>query len=220
MDKKKRVQAVLFDMDGLMFDTEIIYINAWKKTGKRLNIPIGDEFLMQSRGMIRKDSRQLFETLYQPSMDYEEIIELRQQFVEEELQKGVDCKKGLKELLDYLKEQDYRIALATSTPKERAIRLLDQTNTTSYFDSLIFGDMVERGKPEPDIFIEAAKSLGQKPEHCLVLEDSRNGIVAGKRAGCQVIMIPDLILPTEEIKELTNAIFESLLDVITWLQKN
>lgn len=217
--EQRKIQAVLFDMDGLMFDTEKIYMDAWKRTGELLNIPIGDEFLIPSRGMIRADSRQFFEQLYHPDMSYEEIINVRQQFVEKEFEKGVECKTGLKELLIYLKKERYAIALATSTPRERAIKLLQQTKTEEYFDALVCGDMVQKGKPEPDIFLRAAKEVKKEPVHCLVLEDSKNGIMAGKRAGCKVIMIPDLIPATKDIEEMVDARFDTLFQVIPWLQE-
>lgn len=220
MQKEKRlIQAVLFDMDGLMFDTERLYVKAWKEVGKQLGIPIDDRFLIPSRGLVRADSRKLFEQLYKPTIDYSEIIDLRQEMMEKELKKGIDCKSGLMELLDYLKKNQYKIALATSTPKERAIRMLEETGTEKYFDGFVFGDMIERGKPEPDIFIKAAQKVQVPAENCLVLEDSGNGIRAGKKAGCYVIMIPDLVPATAEIEELLDEKFSNLTKVIGWLEQ-
>ena len=217
--REKKIQAVLFDMDGLMFDTEVLYMKAWKKAGEKLGIPIDDRFLLPSRGMIRADSKKLFEELYHPSIEYESIIAIRQEFLEKEFEKGILCKKGLFPLLNYLKTEGYQIALATSTPRERAIRLLQKTKVESFFDDMVFGDMVEHGKPEPDIFIKAAGKIGIDPKHCLVLEDSRNGIVAGKRAGCRVVMIPDLIPANREIMEIIDAKLDDLEKAIIWIQE-
>lgn len=216
--QRRKIYAILFDMDGLMFDTETVYLKAWKKTGKKLGIPIDDSFLIPSRGMIRADSRKLFEQLYHPTMDYEAIIEVRQEFLEEEFQKGIICKKGLFELLEYLKQEGYKIGLATSTPEQRARVLLKKANVESFFENMMFGDKVEHGKPAPDIFLQAAEQLGIAPEHCLVLEDSPNGVVAGKKAGCKVIMIPDQVPPSEEVEKLIDAKLEDLEQVIDWLR--
>ena len=217
--REEQIRAVLFDMDGLMFDTEVVYINAWKQTGKKLGIPIDERFLIPSRGMIRADSKRMFEELYHPTMLYEDIIEVRQQFLDEQFEKGIMCKKGLVALLNYLKETGYRIALATSTPKERAMKLLKMAKVEAFFDEMVFGDMVEHGKPAPDIFIKAANMVQVEPKHCVVLEDSRNGVLAGKAAGCYVIMIPDLVPPTKEIERIVDARLEDLEKVIDWLQK-
>ena len=215
---KCSIKAVLFDMDGLMFDTERLYINAWKKAGEKLGIPIGDEFLLQSRGMVRADSSKLFMELYHPNRSYDEIIDVRQEFFEEELKKGIVCKKGLLKLLQFLKENEYKIALATSTPRERAFRLIRETDTEKFFGALAFGDSVEKGKPEPDIFLKAAELVGIEPQNCLVLEDSNNGLIAGKRAGCKVIMIPDLVPAKQEVESILDAKLEDLEQVIDWLQ--
>ena len=216
--RERCIQAVLFDMDGLMFDTERLYMRAWKKAGEKLRIPIGDEFLLQSRGMVRADSSKLFMELYHPNMEYDEIIAVRQEFFNEELKKGVVCKKGLMELLQFLKENGYKVALATSTPRDRAFQLIRETKTEKFFDAFAFGDSVKRGKPEPDIFLKAAELVGVAPEHCLVLEDSNNGLIAGNRARCKVIMIPDLVPAKKEVESMIDAKLEDLEQVISWLQ--
>lgn len=216
---KMKIDTILFDMDGLIFDTEKIYVDTWRKIGELYHIPIGDEFLLSSRGMIREDSQRLFESLYITSISYDEIIRVRQKMITERLEEGFDCKQGLYELLDYLKKEEYQIVLATSTPKERAMWMLEQAKIREYFHSFVCGDMVKKGKPEPDIFIKAAESVAKRPEQCLVLEDSLNGVCAGKRAGCHVIMIPDLVQPTKEIEDIYDDKLEHLGQVISWLEQ-
>ncbi len=215
---KMQIDTILFDMDGLIFDTEKIYVELWRKVGEQFQIPVDDEFLLPSRGMIRADSQRLFESLYGKNVPYDEIVDARQKMIMERLEEGFDCKHGLHELLDYLKEEKYQIVLATSTPKERAVWMLEQAGIQDYFHSFICGDMVKKGKPEPDIFIKAAESVAKKPEQCLVLEDSLNGVRAGKRAGCHVIMIPDLVQPTKEIEDMYDEKLEHLGQVIDWLK--
>lgn len=214
-----KIDTILFDMDGLIFDTEKIYVDTWRKVGEKYHIPIGDEFLLPSRGMIRADSQRLFESLYKTIISYDEIMSIRQKMIIERLEEGFDCKKGLHELLDYLKKEQYQIVLATSTPKERAVWMLDQARIKEYFHSFVCGDMVQKGKPEPDIFIKAAESVAKKPEQCLVLEDSLNGVRAGRRAGCHVIMIPDLVQPTKEMEDIYDDKLEHLGMVIDWLKQ-
>lgn len=215
---KTKIKTILFDMDGLMFDTEKIYVETWKKVGEIYHIPIGNEFLLPSRGMIRADSKKLFQNLYQTEIPYDKLIELRQAMILEQLKQGFDHKEGLLDLLNYLQKNQYQIVLATSTPKERAVWMLEQAGVKGYFDNFVFGDMVEKGKPEPDIFIQASRSIGCKPVECLVLEDSSNGVKAGKRAGCYVIMVPDLVAPTEEIEKFYDCKLEHLGQVISWLE--
>lgn len=215
---KEKINTVLFDMDGLMFDTERIYVDTWKKIGELYHISIGDEFLLPSRGMIRADSQRLFESLYDLKSPYDELIEIRQTMIKDRLKQGFECKQGLYELLKYLQDNQYHIVLATSTPKERAMWMLEQVGVKDYFHNYVFGDMVKKGKPEPDIFIKAAESVAKRPEQCLVLEDSFNGVRAGKRAGCHVIMIPDLVQPTKEIEDIYDDKLEHLGQVISWLE--
>ena len=130
---------------------------------------------------------------------------------------GVPVKPGLRELLAWLKGHGYKIALATSTYRKTASRYLELAQVSGYFPYQVFGDMVENGKPEPDIFLRAAREVETPPGQCLVLEDSYAGVEAGWRAGCPVIMVPDVLLPTEREKGRTVACVKTLHEVIPWL---
>ena len=154
------------------------------------------------------------------NVDYDGIrakrIEMMDAFVEKE---GVTLKPGIHELLAYLKERGIKTAIATSSPIERTILYLTSVGLEKSFDELVSGYMVEKGKPEPDIYLYAAKRLGVEPFRCMVLEDSPAGILAAYRAGCLPVMVPDQDEPDEETSSMLYAKADSLLEVISLLQK-
>lgn len=217
MTGSRSVKAVIFDMDGLMFDTERIAAGCWRQAGQERGIEIGEEFLKYVRGSSKEQVAPLFERLYGPG-----FWEVRGR--KEELFHGyldtheVPVKKGLRELLQYLRREDYRIVLATSTQKNYAFSYLESTGVKPFFDDFVCGDMVKRAKPDPEIFLKAAELAGAKPEECVVLEDSFNGIMAASAGGFIPIMVPDLTIPDEALMKLLAARCESLLDVIGVLE--
>ena len=159
------------------------------------------------------------QSYFGPSVDYDEIrnkrIELMDAFVAQE---GVSLKPGIHELLAFLKEKGIKTSIATSSPMERTLLYLGSVGLQRSFDELVSGYMVEKGKPEPDIYLYAAEKLGVKPGNCMVLEDSPAGILAAYRAGCIPVMIPDQDEPTEETSKMLYAKAESLTEVITLLR--
>lgn len=138
--------------------------------------------------------------------------------IAKETTKGIPLKRGALELLQYLKEKGYKIALATSSVKERALTLLSKNGVDSYFDDYVFGPEVKHGKPYPDVFCKAAAKVGSDPLNCLVLEDSEAGIKAACSAGMSVICIPDLKVPSDPFFKMADAILTSLFDVIAYLK--
>ena len=155
------------------------------------------------------------------NIDYDEVrnkrIELMDAFVEKE---GVYLKPGVHELLSYLKEKGIKTAIATSSPIERTLKYLSSVKLEKSFDEIVSGYMVEKGKPEPDIFLYAAKKLGKMPENCLVLEDSPAGILAAHRAGCIPVMVPDQDEPDEETLKLLYRKACNLQAVIGIIEEN
>ena len=147
----------------------------------------------------------------------EKRIELMDAFVEKE---GVTTKPGIWELLAFLQEKQIRTAIATSSPIGRTKKYLSSVHLENEFDAIVSGYMVEHGKPEPDIYVYAARQLGLKPENCIVLEDSPAGILAAYRAGCMPVMIPDLDEPDEETRKLLFAQAESLVQFREVLEKS
>ncbi len=218
---KDTITAVLFDMDGLVLDTEKLYTRFWQEAANLLGYPMTKEQALGMRSLNRGAGRAKLQSYFGPEADYDAIrekrIELMDSFVEKE---GVTLKPGIHELLEYLKEQGIKTAIATSSPMERTVLYLTSVGLQNCFDELVSGYMVEKGKPEPDIYLYAAKKLNVVPKQCMVLEDSPAGILAAYRAGCLPVMVPDQDEPDEETKALLFARADSLTAVISLLSGN
>ena len=210
------INGVVFDMDGLMFDTETLTYELQKPIMEQKGITYTLDWYKQTVGKRTEDIVPLFKELCGEDFDYDEFrAQCREAYQKRTDEYGVPIKKGLFELLDYLKEKGIKIALATSTTEPSAARTLRISGTLPYFDALVCADDVKRGKPHPDPFLKAAEKLGFKPENCLALEDSINGIKSAYAAGMVTVMIPDLIEPTEEIRPMCYKILNTLDEVIT-----
>lgn len=200
---KRKIKGILFDMDGVILDTEKLYTRFWQEAAQFFGYPMTREQALGMRSLNREAGKAQLEAYFGKGVDYGEIrnkrIELMNAFVEKE---GVTEKPGIRELVTYLIDQGYKTAVATSSPPERTRLYLESVGLADKFDILVSGYMVERGKPEPDIYLYAAEKLGLKPSECLVLEDSPTGILAAHRAGCVPVMIPDQDEPTEEVKKI------------------
>lgn len=209
--KRTAVKGVLFDMDGVILDTEKLYTRFWVEAAQSLGYPMTHEMALGMRSLSRQAGERQLKAYLGDSVNYQEVRETRirmmEAFIEEH---GVELKPGIHELLAFLKENGIKTSVATSSPIERTERYLTQVGLVNEFDALVSGHMVEKGKPEPDIYIYAAAKLGLKPEECLVLEDSPTGILAAYRAGCVPVMVPDQDEPTEEVKTRVYAVVTGL----------
>nr|WP_283243921.1 HAD family phosphatase [Bianquea renquensis] len=212
------VKAVIFDMDGLMLDTERVAADAWRYAGKVKGIAGIDSFITASYGRTAKDCEVMFQEMF-PQASYTECWELmhehRLAVMREE---GIPVKPGLRELMAYLHGKRCPMVLGTSTSEAIARPMLESVGVYAYFSGAVFGNMVKNGKPAPDIYLLAADVIGVAPEDCVVLEDSFNGIRAAHAAGMQPVMVPDIQQPNDEIRALYKGICESLFDVCTLLQ--
>lgn len=214
------VKGVIFDMDGTMFDTERMLTIAWQKAGEKMGITISMELMDECRGKSSEAIGQILKSEFGEEFDYGRICMFKNQIYHEMIKKdGVPVKKGLKELLEFLKEQKIPAAVATSTGRNSAEMILKTAGVYEEFTAFMYGDMLKASKPEPDIFLEAARKLGQESEDCLVVEDSISGILAGKAAGGYVIYIPDLVEVPEEVKEGITAEMPDLSHVIGWIKE-
>ena len=213
------VRGVIFDMDGLMFDTERLATVLWNQVGDELRIDMTEEFLDSFRGQNPTAIRNAFLQRFGREFDFDGCMgrkdELQHRYIEE---KGVPLKEGLPELLEYLKGQDIRMAVATSTQQSLAEKMLKIAGVYEYFDAVAYGNKVKRSKPFPDIFQKAAEDLGVPMRECLVLEDSISGVQVGKAAGGYIIHIPDVVVVPEEVKDGITAELRSLRDVIDWIE--
>ncbi|MCI7099120.1 MAG: HAD family phosphatase [Lachnospiraceae bacterium] len=208
------IKTVIFDMDGLMFDTERLNNEAWIAAAQKMGKTIQKEMLDSMKGVNRVECDKIMRSWLGEDLNLDYMRTLKQKYTEQYLKdNGVPVKKGLRELLSYLKTHRYTVVLSTSTSENEALRLLKMADVEKYFDHLVFGNMVEKSKPEPDIFLEAVRRAYTKPENCLVLEDSPNGVRAAHAAGCHVVMVPDMVPATEELRTMTDDVVESLEDV-------
>lgn len=213
------IDTVIFDMDGLMFDTEALAKKAWLVVGKELGLPITDEIVFKVIGMNAVSVRRTCEEHFGPDFDYDAFREKVFRFMQDSFDKeGVPVKPGLPELLAHLRAGGYRTAVASSSSRSVVENYLERAKLGHEFSALICGDMITNGKPAPDIFLKAAETVGAEVQNCLILEDSLNGIRAADAAKMPVIMIPDLIAPTDELREKTVAVYETLHDVIAFLE--
>ncbi|MDD5600813.1 MAG: HAD family phosphatase [Actinomycetota bacterium] len=214
------IKLVIFDMDGLMFDTERLAKKFWMEASEKFNHKIDDKIFKKTIGLNIKETKEIYKKYYGNEFPYEEIRaeknKLERNYISSN---GVPFKKGLIDLLEYLKKIKLKVALATSTGKERAEFLLNASGIKKYFDVIICGDEIENGKPHPDIFLETCKKMGFQPENCIVLEDSENGIKGAYRAGMLPIMIPDMIKPAKDIEAMLFKKFNNLMEVKNYFEK-
>lgn len=211
--------GILFDMDGVLFDTERLAQKGWQLAAEQLGIPVSEDFLSHLRGTNVADSRALYKSWFGRD-DYDEARAIRVAYADQVIaREGVPVKPGVHALLEELRRRDIPAALASGTARDRAMGYLRSAGIDKYFASAVCGDEVLHAKPEPDIFLRAARSLGLDPRRCMVIEDSPNGIRAGHAAGCFTVMVPDLNPPTPELAQLYDACVPSLLDVIPLLDR-
>ena len=216
----RKINAVLFDMDGLMFDTERLASRFWIQAGAEKDLEIGEEFLSCIRGSSKERAKSEFSRCYGESHDYQAIRNRKTALLREYLDShDVPVKKGLRELLSYLKSNAYKTAVATSTEEKYALRYLESAGVRQYFDGYVCGNMVKKCKPDPEIFYKAAELIGCRPEECVVLEDSLNGNRAAIDGGFIAVMIPDISKPSKELERELAGKLDNLLEVIDFLEE-
>lgn len=213
-------QAVVFDMDGLMFDSERMIQRSWDVVGVKMGFGKMGKDIYHTLGLNNAERERYFKSAYGEDFPYLEFREnYRAEVARDTRQNGTPVKKGLYELLEVLKEKQMKLAVATSSSYENTVELLKETKVYSYFQEIVTGNMVEHSKPAPDIYQKACEKLNVLPEHALALEDSYNGIRSGYAAGMKVIMIPDLLTDSSCVDELLFAKMESLAEVAEALRK-
>lgn len=214
-----KIEAVIFDMDGLMFDTEVLYYEANRKIAKRIDLAYTWEFHEKYIGVSDEEFHKELYLTFETEAAETLINEGGQALLEHVEVNGLRKKKGLIELLDYLESKNIKKIVASSSIKSLVSLFLEKEQLTPYFDAIIGGDEVTRAKPSPEIYEKAWLKTQVPKEHTLVLEDSLNGIRASYDANIPVIMIPDLILPTNEAKEKTLMILDDLNQVKTFIEQ-
>ena len=219
MNANNIIKGAVFDMDGLMIDTEKLYLLYWKKAAADFGYDMKDEHVYAIRSLARKYSIPMLKSFFGEDFPTEEVRARRNELINAHIEKnGINLKKGLFELLNWLKDHGVKLAVATATPRERATLYLRKINALDLFDTVVCGDMIANGKPDPDIYLTAARELDLPPEQCAAFEDSPNGIKAAHAAGCHAIMIPDMTPPDDEITPLLSAVYPDLAQAISYFE--
>lgn len=216
----KDIKGVIFDMDGVIFDTERIYLDTWTEVFKKYGYEMTKEMYTSVMGIGRENVIKKFTSHYGDDLPIDKMYKDKDERLYEFLEENeLPIKIGVYELLDFLKQNGYKIALATSAKRKRATYHLQEADIEDRFDVIICGDEISNYKPNPEIFVKASEKLCLNPENCIVIEDSPAGLKAAYNAGIRAIHIPDLKSPDEEMKMHSHKAFENLLSVIDFLKK-
>ncbi len=213
------MKAVIFDMDGLMFDTERLYLKANVRAAKELGIGSVEFMTYRTLGLTSDKVREEWQREFKEKGL--ELLKCRDIYIREYYEQNhVPVKDGLKELLRYLKGEGFKTAVASSTGESKVRYLLRDAEVERFFDVIVCGDMVKRSKPDPQIYRCAVEMLEVRAGECFALEDSRNGICSAYTAGCRVIMVPDLWQPDDRAKKMAEKICEDLNEVKEYIRRS
>lgn len=213
------IKAIIFDMDGLMIDSERVTFECYQERLKDMNLTMDEEFYKTLLGKPIKGIYQRFYDVYGNDFPIQNVIQDVHQLMAERFEtEGVPVKKGLVELLHYLKDNNYKTIVATSSNRDRVDKFLAQAKITEFFDDSICGDEVTKGKPNPEVFLKSCQKLGVNVDEAIVLEDSEAGIQASYDANIKVICIPDMKYPEKQYEEKTFKILKDLTEVTAYLK--
>lgn len=211
------IKTIIFDMDGVLIDTEKVYDQAWRIV-LREKVQDIDFIINGCRGLNIADNIKFIDNEVKEDISGEQCLkELLEKFQDIIKESGLPMKPGVYELLSYLKENNYEIGLATSTARPLAMKHLEEADLLGYFKEITTGDTVSKGKPDPEIYLAACSKFNKKPEECIAVEDSINGVTAAINAGMKTIMVPDIMQPTEGIEKRLYKKCNSLLEVKEFL---
>ena len=200
------IKAVIFDMDGILIDTEKWLNVYWQQAAKEAGFEVTREDGLAIRSLAGKYAGPYLRGIFGESFDYEAIRERRKELMREHIAKyGIEKKPGVDDILSYLAEKNMKRAVATATDPERTKQYLTQIGIYDKFDKIVSATTVENGKPQPDVYLYACEQIGEKPEDCIAVEDSPNGVLSAYRAGLSVVMVPDLTEPDEETAKMLYA---------------
>lgn len=212
------MEAVIFDMDGVLLDTERLCMEGWCQAAKKKGISGMEEVFRQCIGLNSNDTRALVLSHYGETFPYEEFRKAVSAWTKTRLKiYGLPVKPGVNKILPALQQAGVPVGLATSTCYSSVIDHLKGAGIIDYFRVIVTGDMIEHSKPEPDIYLLACRKLGVEPALTFAIEDSPNGVRAAYRAGVKPVMVPDLIRPDEEMNRLSVKICNDLVEVMHYI---
>lgn len=215
-----KYKAVIFDMDGVIFDSERLVLEGWQEIAAKYGIKGIEEVLPRCLGVNAQATREIFREYYGQDFPYDEYKKEASALFHSRYGNGkLPLKLGVKELLSYLKENGYLVGLASSTRQAIVEQEIRDAGLMPYFDNLVCGDMLKRSKPEPDIYLKACENLDVEPRMAVAVEDSYNGIRSAKRAGMVPVMVPDMVQPDEEMRSLAHKICKDLFEVKNWISE-
>ena len=213
-DAMIKTKAVIFDMDGVLIDTEKYLIRFWCQAGQEAGYPFAREHGLMVRSLAGEYAEPRLKEILGQEFDYHRVRNRRKELMQAHLEQyGVEKKPGVEELLDYLHQIGLQTAVATATDRVRATAYLQEIGVYDQFDRIICATEVPHGKPQPDVYLYACRELGLLPEECIAVEDAPNGILAAYRAGVPVIMVPDQSQPDAELKKLLYDQADSLVQL-------
>ena len=214
----KECSAVIFDMDGIIFDSERAVIECWIELSEKYGIKDVEAACIKCIGTTMQRTRQIMLETYGEDFPYDKYAAEASRMFHEKYDGGkLPVKKGAENILRYLKERNVKTALASSTRKEVVVNELRDAGLLEYFDEIVTGDMVKRSKPAPDIFLLACERVGAEPSNAYAVEDSYNGIRSASAGGLRPIMVPDILGPDEEMESLSEVVLNDLDEVILYL---
>lgn len=212
------MKTIVFDMDGVLFDTEVICMKAWVAVAEKNGLPGMEEIFPKCIGGNENRSRRIVLEAYGEDFDYADFRrQASDEFWNYINKNGLPVKPGAKEILRWLRENGWAMGLASSTKKSSVLGLLEQAGLRDFFAAVVTGDMVEHSKPDPEIYLLACRELSAEPSRTYAVEDSPNGVRSACRAGLRALMVPDMIPADEEMRRLSEGIFDDLYGVRDFL---
>ncbi|MEQ8155603.1 MAG: HAD family phosphatase [Clostridiaceae bacterium] len=213
-----KIEAVLFDMDGVIFDTERVYLEHWTKIFQKYGYKMTKEIYISVMGRGRQNVTKTFLEIYGQDLPIEQMYKEKDELLLQAVESGkVPMKPGVKEILNFLKENKFKIGLATSAKRDRMMMQLKMGNIEKEFDTIVCGDDITNSKPNPEIFLKAAERLSVNPKKCAVVEDSPAGIKAAYNAEMRALHVEDLKKADEEILKSCHKNFKNLFEIKEYL---
>ena len=214
----ENTDGIVFDMDGVIFDTERLSMRCWLKVGESFGLENVEENIRRCIGRSTKDTKRIINEAYGHIVDMDELYAESRRVIREAFeQEGIPVKDGAADVLRALHSRGVRVGLASSTSYDTVVTEMKQVGLIDCFDVIVGGDMVESSKPEPDIYLIACEKLGVDPKNTLAVEDSRNGVISAHRAGMIPVLVPDMIEPDEEMLDKAYIKFDNLTEFLSKL---